>query len=300
MKNPSPHGSRSHQLAAEMWLVLVVLIWAANYPLSKYALGRMDPFIFNAIRYCTAALVARSIMLFRDSSVPVAPADRSRFLRAGVVASIFYQILFVAGLARATAGNAAVILSTSPLWTVYIQARLHRDRIPTAMFSGMILSLAGVLLIIVGGGTKFGFASSEFAGDLILFGAALLWGLNSNLQKPLLTTYSPLQLSWIFFLIGAVGLTAIAIPVLVSSGLGGAGWGEGGAAVLSGAFSIGIGNLYWSHGVKVLGPGKTANFNNLVPVVAIGLSYLTLHETLTALQLIGTSVTVIGVWIARR
>jgi drug/metabolite transporter (DMT)-like permease len=299
--SPEQHTEPAPQrLKAELWLFVVIFVWAANYPLAKYALGGMDPFLFNAIRYCVAALVVWSLMLFQRPSVPVAAADRQKLLRAGIVASILYQVLFIVGLTHATAGNAAVILSTSPLWTVFIQARLHREKIPRAMLTGMILSLGGVALIILGGGTSFGFGSGEFMGDIILFGAAILWGLNSNLQKPLLKTYSAVQLSLIFLSIGAIGLSAIALPVLAFSGTARTGWEYLWAAVLSGAVSIGIGNVIWSFGVKVLGPGKTANFNNLVPVIAFVLSYMTLHETLTPVQLAGAGVTVLGVWIARR
>lgn len=300
MAAPTNTDSARQRLKAELWLFFVVLIWAANYPLAKYALAGMDPFLFNAIRYCVAALVVSVLMLVQGPPAPVAADDRSKFLRAGIVASILYQVLFIVGLAHATAGNAAVILSTSPLWTVYIQAKLHREKIPRTMLTGMALSLCGVALIILGGGTKFGFASGEFMGDIILFGAALLWGLNSNLQNPLLKTYSAIQLSFILLTIGAIGLTVIAVPVVAISGTAGKGWEYLWAAVLSGALSIGIGNVIWSFGVKTIGPGRTANFNNLVPVIAFVLSYLMLHETLTTVQLAGAGVTVLGVWIARR
>jgi drug/metabolite transporter (DMT)-like permease len=52
--------------------------------------------------------------------------------------------------------------------------------------------------------------------------------------------------------------------------------------------------------VKHLGPGRTANFNNLVPVLAFIFSYFTLHEQLLPIQFVGAGVTVVGIWIARR
>jgi drug/metabolite transporter (DMT)-like permease len=52
--------------------------------------------------------------------------------------------------------------------------------------------------------------------------------------------------------------------------------------------------------VKRFGPGKTANFGNLIPVLAFIISYFMLDEQLFGVQFLGAAVTVVGVWIARR
>jgi len=78
------------------------------------------------------------------------------------------------------------------------------------------------------------------------------------------------------------------------------GWTYWAATFLSGALSIGIANLFWSQGVQRLGPGRTANFNNLVPVLALIMSYFALKEELHLLQLLGAAITIGGVWLARR
>lgn len=296
MKSPE----KSKRLVAESLLLVVVVIWAANYPLAKFGLSGLHPFVFNAIRYITAVIVVWVMTLLSGSPVRIARSDVSRLLGVGMIASVVYQVVFIIGLAMSTAGNSAVILSTSPLWTVMLHARLHREKIPPAVWIGTIISLTGVVLIILGSGKKVGFGSEQFVGDCTLLAAAALWGLNTNLQKPLLQVYSATHLTLIMMAIGAVGLSILAIPFFPQVIHTAPGWEFLLAAVLSGAFSIGIGNLVWSFGVKALGPSRTANFNNLVPVLAFVLSYYTLHEELVAMQFIGAAITITGVWIARR
>jgi drug/metabolite transporter (DMT)-like permease len=293
-------SAKSKRLTAEGFLLFTVVIWAANYPLAKFGLSGLHPFVFNAIRYVVAALVLWLVTLMSGPPVKVERRDFSRLLGAGMVASILYQVVFIVGLAMSTAGNSAVILSTSPLWTVLLHARIHREKISPPVWIGTLLSLTGVLLIILGSGKKVGFGSEEFAGDCILLVAAALWGLNTNLQKPLLQIYSATHLTLIMMAIGAVGLSILAVPFLPQAFERIPGWEFILAAILSGAFSIGLGNLLWSFGVKILGPSRTANFNNLVPVLAFVLSYITLHEELVAMQFVGAAVTITGVWIARR
>ena len=294
------NSQRSQEYRAEVLLLVVVVIWAANYPLAKFALTFLHPFVFNAIRY----VVAASVLLFgaRIGSwwAPVKKSDWPGLLRAGVVASVLYQVLFIIGLSMTTAGNSAIILSTSPLWTIFLTARMHKEKIARVMWLGMLISLAGIALIIVGSGKKLGLGSQELTGDLIVLAAAALWGLNTTLQKPLLHTYSAQQLSLILISIGALGLTAAGIPAILQTDWQSVHWIAVAAAIVSGAFSIGIGSVMWSYGVKHLGPGRTANFNNLIPVLAFILSYFTLNEQLLPIQIAGACITVIGVWIARR
>lgn len=165
---------------------------------------------------------------------------------------------------------------------------------------GMALSIAGVLLIILGSASELEFGWRSMAGDLICIAAAAVWGLSTNLQKPLLERYSSMQLSFLMVTVGALGLSIISLPTALSVSWSTIHWSYYAAAVGSGALSIGAGSILWSRGIKRLGPGRTANFNNLVPVFAVILSTLTLHEQLLAVQVIGIGVTIVGVWIARR
>jgi drug/metabolite transporter (DMT)-like permease len=58
--------------------------------------------------------------------------------------------------------------------------------------------------------------------------------------------------------------------------------------------------LFWNRGIKELGPGQAANFNNLIPVLAIVIAYFVLGEELYLTQFIGAAITIAGVWYARR
>ncbi|MBI1804234.1 MAG: DMT family transporter [Ignavibacteriae bacterium] len=290
----------THEYRAETLLLIVVVVWAANYPLAKFALASLHPFVFNAIRYIVAAAVLLTGARIGSWWSPVEKSDWPKLLGAGFVSNILYQLLFIVGLSMTTAGNSAIILSTSPLWTIFLGARMHKEKMPRIMWIGMLISLVGIVMIIVGSGKKIGLGSQELTGDIIVLAAAALWGLNTTLQKPLLHTYSAQQLALILISIGAVGLTLAGIPAVVQTQWESVSWLAIVAAILSGAFSIGIGNVIWSYGVKHLGPGRTANFNNLVPVLAFILSYFTLHEQLLPIQIIGAAITVVGVWIARR
>ena len=291
---------RSREILAEALLLAVVLIWASNFPIAKYAISRLDIFLFNGIRFVVAGLMLTMIFRARFTWTPIEKTDWPKLLRAGLVANVLYQVAFIVGLSMTTAGNSAVLLATAPLWTVFLNARIHRERIRPLIWVGMLVSLFGVVMIIIGSGKKLEFGGTELFGDLISLTAAFLWGLNTNLQKPLLARYATLQISLVMISVGAVVLTALAIPAALALDWGSVHWTYYAAAIVSGALSIALANIFWSFGVKRLGPRKTGNFSNLVPVLALVIAYFTLHEELFLIQFIGVAVTLAGVWVARR
>jgi drug/metabolite transporter (DMT)-like permease len=285
---------------AEFLLLVVVIIWASNYPVINYGIRELSPLVFNGIRYVAAALVLAAIFFRRSRWTPIALGDRYRFLRAGLVANVIYQIAFIIGISMTSAGNAAILLNTSPLWTLFLSGRMHRERVSRQMWLGMIVSVAGVAMIIVGSGKKLEFGGTDIYGDLISLGAAAFWGLNTNLQKPLLARYPTLQVTFIMITVGAVGLGMVAMPSAISRSWEGEYWIPVLVASVSGALSIGIANFFWSIGVKYLGPGRTAAFNNLIPILAFIISYFALDEQVYLIHFVGAAVTMVGVWYARR
>jgi drug/metabolite transporter (DMT)-like permease len=295
MAQPKPS-----ERSAELLLLVVVLIWALNAPLAKYGLGGLNVFVFNSLRFLVAFSVLLVIFLFRNTWIPVSRSDWFQIIGIGFLSNVVYQLFYIIGLKFTTAGNSAVLLSTSPLWTAFFNARIHKERIFGHQWFGMALSLVGIVMIIIGSGKKLEFGSDALYGDLLSLGAAMMWALFTNLLKPLLTRYSPMQVTVIGVGVGALGLTAVAIPASLSLE-----WSSVEPVFyvipfVSGALSNGIAIVLWSYGVRSIGPSRASNFNNLVPVIAFVAAYFTLHEEVFLIQVIGAAVTVTGVWIARR
>jgi drug/metabolite transporter (DMT)-like permease len=293
-----PH--RAKERKAEVLLLAVVVIWASNYPIAKWGLEGLDPMLFNGVRYVVAALVLGVLFFHRMHWTAIAGKDWRLLIRAGIIANVIYQIAFILGLDMTSAGNAAILLNTSPLWTLLLSSRLHKEAVGRTMWLGAVISLCGVAMIILGSGKKLQFGGLDVYGDLLSFGAAAFWGLSTNLQKPLVAKYPTLQVTFVMIAVGAVGLGLAAIPSATTTPWAATHWTYITAACVSGALSIGVANYFWSSGVKHLGPGRTATYSTLVPVLAFIISYFTLHEELFPVHFVGAAVTVFGVWHARR
>ena len=87
--------TRKQELRAEAWLLLVVFIWAANYPLAKWAIGGMNVLIFNAIRFLAAPAASAILLLVRGEWKEVKRSSWKELVTTGSVAHIFYQVVFI-------------------------------------------------------------------------------------------------------------------------------------------------------------------------------------------------------------
>ncbi len=287
------------RILAEILLLATILIWAGNNSLAKWTLKGMTMFQFNSVRYVVASLFLGSLLLVRARWLKVEPGDWKKILLVGFLAGVAYQMAFISGLNLTTVGNCSVLLATSPIWTIITNRIINKESIHPMVITGMLLSFIGVGMIIFGTGT-LDLAMKGILGDFLCLFAAMLWGLSSTLQKPLLSRYSAVQLNVVIGSMGGLVFSIAAFPSFVAGESSTVAPGYFFAAIVSGAFSIGLANTFWSFGVKKLGPAHASNFANLVPVFALAIAYIALDEKLLAVQLIGAGVTLVGVWLARK
>jgi drug/metabolite transporter (DMT)-like permease len=286
--------------STEILLLVVVFIWAANAPLVKFGISGLDVLVFNSLRFLVAGTTLAIIYFTRSSWKSVPMNDWYKLIGLAIIAHVVYQMSYIYGIKNTTVGNSAVILSTSPLWTVFLNSAIHKDKVPRQAWWGTVVSLLGIILIVIGTGTELKFGGDAVLGDILSLIAALLWALSTTLQKSFLRNYSAMQLSVILVCIGAIFLTMAAVPSALVLQWNSVGTGYYAAAVGSGALSIGASTVLWAVGIKKIGPRRTANFNNLVPVLAFVFAYLALGEKMYPLQIFGAAITLVGVWLARR
>jgi drug/metabolite transporter (DMT)-like permease len=213
---------------------------------------------------------------------------------------VCYQILFILGLNGTTAGNASLIMASSPLWTAVTGYLFGLEALRRSSWIALVVVLAGAAVVAAGGANELDLSSRTFRGNLIMVGAAICWGSYTAFSKPALKYVSATGLAFLSLLFALPILFGIAIPHLDSVP-----WHEVKpihwvAIVYSGALSTGISIAMWSNAVDKVGASDTAVFGNLVPIVALTSSYLLLGESIYLAQVVGGALVIGGVVTMRR
>ncbi len=66
------------------------------------------------------------------------------------------------------------------------------------------------------------------------------------------------------------------------------------AILYSGIFSTGLATAMWNIGVKQVGPSHAAGFQNLVPLIALGASWVLIGEVPFLIQVLGGLLIIVG------
>jgi len=292
-------GARTARLRTDLALIGLSVIWGVNFSVIKIALREFEPLALNALRFVLASLTLL-VFLSLKGAVPF-PERRhwGRIVFLGLLANVVYQLLFIYGVDRTLAGNAGLVLATTPVWTLILASVSGSEHHGFLVWGGVLATLVGMLLVVLGGYRGLGLGEATFTGDLLLVVAAITWAAYTVGTQELTRKYGALAVtSWTLW-VGTIGLVALGGPSLWSVDLGrisGVGWF---AVVYSGVLAIAVAYLIWNHGLEHIGGPRTAAFSNLVPVVALVTAALWLGEDPGLTQIVGAIIIIAGVWIAR-
>ncbi|GAC1685993.1 MAG: DMT family transporter [Gemmatimonadaceae bacterium] len=280
-----------------MLLLAMALIWGVNYVVVKYATTLLPPLAYNWLRIALAALVLSA--LARVVRAPWPPRRHAAsLLLVGALGNGVYQIVFIEGVARTSAGNTALVLAAAPAIIALIGRMRGVERVRRRGFAGIGISLAGIAFVVLGSAHAAGTAP-HLRGDLLILLACVCWSVYAVLLKPLGDGAHVLVVSSIAMLGGTLTMLPFAAPAIARTAwtaLPAAAWW---ATLYSGIVGMVLAYLFWFRGVRVLGPTRTAMYSNLQPLVALGAAWGALGEVPTAWQGVGAVLILGGLVLTR-
>jgi drug/metabolite transporter (DMT)-like permease len=275
----------------------MALIWGVNFSVVKYGTTLLDPLAYNGFRVTLAAVLLGVIIA--ASRGPLPPARTILALMGlGVLGNGVYQVLFVEGIARTSATDGALVVAASPAFIAIIGRMRGVERVRARGVFGIMLSISGIALVVLATANGND-GTSSLGGDLLVLLGSLSWAVYTVLLKPYTERVNGMQLSAFTMIGGAVPLLFVATPAILRtnwSALPSLGWL---ALLYSGIFALVVAYYFWYHGVRVLGPTRTAMYSNLQPVIAVLMAWVLLHETPTLWQSVGAVSIMVGLLLTR-
>lgn len=278
-------------------LVLMALIWGVNFSVVKFGTTLVAPLAYNGLRVMLAAVVLMTIVVASKAPLPPRRVIVS-LLALGVLGNGIYQFFFVQGISRTRASDAALVVAASPAFIAIIGRLRGVERASPRRVMGILLSIAGIALVVFAT-TRGDDGRSSLTGDLLVLAGSLSWATYTVLLKPYTEHVSGIQVSAFTMAGGAVPLFLVALPAIVHaswSTVPAIGWG---ALLYSAIFALVIAYLFWYRGVRVIGPTRTAMYSNVQPIIAVAVAWVMLNETPTVWQGIGMACIMTGLLLTR-
>jgi drug/metabolite transporter (DMT)-like permease len=271
-----------------------------NFAFVKFALVDFYPLSFTVLRFFLAALFLVTIMLVNREPLSLERGDTGAIIQLGFIGITLYNMLFMEGLDLTTASNAALFISTSPLFAALMLARSRNERITPQAVAGLLLSTLGVFLVIQNKPGGLSFSRRDLAGDLLTLSAAVVWALYTVRAKPLLERYSPIKVTAYSMAAGAVMLLPIGASELLHQPWRMVSIRSWAAFSFSAFISGGLAFTLWYEGVKKIGVTRTIVYHYIVPFVAVLFAALFLGERIALTQVLGGVLILTGVSLVQR
>ncbi|ORU90572.1 MAG: multidrug transporter permease [Cycloclasticus sp. symbiont of Poecilosclerida sp. M] len=165
---------KKHVSSAWFLLVLVVVIWSANWPIMKIGLRSIDPWGFTVARLAIALVAISILLLCMGQFKRPHKQDLPIVFSVGILLFAAFVIFIHEGLAHVNAGRAALLSYTTPLWVAPGAYFFLKEKITRFKLIGLSLGLCG--LIILFNPLSFDWGNSEVAkGNILLVMAAVVW-----------------------------------------------------------------------------------------------------------------------------
>jgi drug/metabolite transporter (DMT)-like permease len=275
-------------------LILMTVLFGLTFIATKQALTGMGVFQVVFSRHILALLPLILILWFDKRKFFVARKDRIPFLILTLVEPVGFFIFETYGIRYTSPSMVSIIIATIPVFSMIFAFGILKERVNIIVVWGMIISLAGVYLV-VSVQEKSSLAPFPLLGNLLVFGAAISAGLYNVLCRKLVQNYSP----WTITFYQAVVASLVFFPLSLFEG----------RSILGGNINITVvySILYLSLGgtfayyllnytLRHLTTYKVAIFANLIPVVTIAASWIIFGELFNPQQFVGAAVVILGIY----
>jgi drug/metabolite transporter (DMT)-like permease len=278
-------------------LVLVALFWGGTFIATRIAAQTFEPFQGSLMRYLIACIFF--LPLAWKSNRVFLKVDKKQFwllFSLGLTGIFAYNYFFFRGLKLVPASHGALLVALNPLIVMLFSAIWYKEKITLLKTGGILLSLTGVVIVISRGKVGELFQSFEL-GDAFMLGCPVTWAIYTLVAKEALKKSTPLVAStWASFT-GCIMLALFASAETFPASVPAKVWV---ALAYLGIIGTVVAFVWYYDGIKKLGATRTAVFNNLVPVFALVLSVLILHETVSWYTYTGALLVIGGVLLINR
>ncbi len=278
-------------------LLLAMICWAFSFVWIKQAFISFNPLTIIILRLAISASLLFVILKLLKQLRPMQKADVKWFMLLAFFEPFLYFMGESFGLELVPSTVGAVIVSTIPLLAPITDRVIFKSRISWANITGIIVSFAGVLMLIF----KDDFTlAAPIKGILLVFLAVfstlgysiILKKVPSNYNAVSIITYQntiggfyflPLFLIYDLPHLGEKPITGEAIYAIVS------------LSVVASSMAF----IFFTYGMRKVGITKANVFVNMIPVFTAILAWWILDEALTMQKIAGILLVIGGVFVSQ-
>lgn len=277
-------------------IVGATFFWGTNFNAGAYIIKSMAPISASIERFSISTLLL--VLIFGMAGklrLSTLKNNLVAFIGLGLLGFTAFNLATFFGLQTTTPINGALILATTPLWTMIFAVLLEGVRIDRGRAIGLVLGLLGVGLVITRGDTQVLLGLKVATGDAFILAGSIAWAANMVGSRRFVKDATPLETTTFSMLFGVIGLIVLGFiyedPL---ANISTASLSVHGAVIYLAVFGSMVAYLLWFKGIHAIGAARTSIFFNLAPVFTMLVSSI-LGVLPNVWQLLGAGGVILGV-----
>lgn len=269
--------------------LLAAVLFGASAPAASELAGDVPSLVLAGLLYIGAGLAVVPSVARTPPTAAALRRDWRPALVAVVAGGALGPALLVAGLARAAAATASILLNLELAATVLLAAAVFREHIGRRVVAGAALvTMAGAVLTWEPG-------AELSIGALLIAGACLAWGLDNGVTAKI-DHLSPEQ---VVLLKGFVaGFANLALGFALADGGTDISASQILAALAIGAAGYGASIVLWVKGARDLGAARGQVIFAAAPFIGAVIAWSVLGESVSVAQLLAVAIAAAGVGVS--
>lgn len=281
--------------------IAATLLWSGNFIIARKASESIGPVSLAFYRWFCATIVLFPFALnkIKAESTAMKLNWKILLLLSFTGIALFNTFVYVAGH-HTTAINMALIGTTSsPIFATAMAAFFLKERMGFFRIIGMLICIAGIILLISKGSWDVLKHFKFSIGDAWILAGSFAFAVYNILVRKKPSGISPLSFLWILFCLGTFMLLPFYLMEQHFTNYQ-TNWSYG---LLGSILYLGIGTsvlAFWSWNLAIakLGAGRTVLFGNLIPVFSTLEAVFLLGEKMTMIHLSSGILVIAGLIIA--
>jgi DME family drug/metabolite transporter len=306
-------------LSGEFYAIACAFFWALSSTLLKSQTRRVEVISLAAWRTVPGVLIHVSLLFLSGRASEVLHlSPRSAVL---VVGSTFLglglgDLLYLGSMKHIGLARAMPLSATYPFFTVILALLFLDEALDCTIFAGAVLITGGAYLLAFPRGTRRMRSATaqtsanpqycsgrrptgsetDLKGVSLALGAAACWAVSTVMMRLGLEGVHLLVANSIRLLLVVTALFAVLFRRGEVGRIGEHGLRPLGVVLLAGAIGTGLGTFTFLSALERAGAAKTSVLTSTTPLFGVPFS-LVLGEKLTSRTLLGTVLTMVGVWL---
>jgi drug/metabolite transporter (DMT)-like permease len=282
------------------WLLFIslCLIWGSSFILIAEGLETMSPYQVASIRIIFAGICFLPLL---GKAIKETPKEALKpIIISGFLGTFFPAYFFCIAQTKIDSSLAGILNALTPIFTIAIGTFFFQLKIGWLKWMGIFIGFVGMLITNLGG--PHGINFDHLAYSLFVLLATIFYGLNVNVVNKYVQNVAPLHIATIAF-------TFLIVPTLVVLAITGyftdpnltnGVWTKGTLiAGLLGVINTGVASVIFYNLMKKAGPVFASTVTYIIPFVALGWGIYA-GEIVTAVQLVGMAIILVGVRLANK